>query len=73
MTTDRRALAFALAALALIDGPRPAAAADPLVFISAFAPGERGGIHAYELSIKDGRLKPLRRTAGVRLCCRIAG
>src|SRR5207237_964540 len=29
-----------------------------------FAPGERGGIHAYELSTKDGRLKPLRRTVG---------
>src|SRR5215468_10147600 len=64
MTPDRLALAFALAALALIDAPRPAAAADPLVFVTAFAPGERGGIHAYELSTKDGTLKPLRRTAG---------
>jgi len=64
MTIDRRALAFALAALAMIAAPRPAAAADPLVFVTAFAPGERGGIHAYEFSTKDGRLKPLRRTAG---------
>src|SRR5436190_16928394 len=64
MTTDRRALAFALAALAMIAAPRSAAAADALVFVTAFAPGERGGIHAYELSTKDGRLKPLRRTAG---------
>ncbi len=62
MTTDRRALVFALAALSLIAGPRPAAA-DPLVFVSAFAPGEHGGIHAYEFSTADGRLKPLRRTA----------
>src|SRR5262245_32700105 len=64
MTTNRRALAFALAALALIDAPRPAAAADSLVFVTAFAPGERGSIHAYEFSTKDGRLKLLRRTAG---------
>src|SRR5947207_5918078 len=64
MTTDRRALAFALAALALIAAPRPAAAADPLVFVTAFAPGERGGIHAYAFGTADGRLKPLRRTAG---------
>src|SRR6266702_1843491 len=64
MTTDRQALAFALTALAMIAAPRPAAAADPLVFVTAFAPGERGGIHAYEVSTTDGRLKPLRRTAG---------
>ena len=64
MTTDRRALAFALATLAMIAAPRPAAAADPLVFVTASAPGERGGIHAYALSTADGRLKPLRRTAG---------
>jgi 6-phosphogluconolactonase len=63
MTTEPRALAFALAALALIDAPRPTAAADPLVFVTAFAPGERGGIHAYAFSTKDGRLTPLRRTA----------
>jgi 6-phosphogluconolactonase len=63
MTTDRRAVASALAAFALMAAP--AAAADrPLVFISAFAPGERGGIHAYEFSTTDGSLKPLRRTAG---------
>ena len=36
-------------------GPRPdgrtgpAAAADPLVFVSAFAPGDQGGIHAYDV------------------------
>jgi 6-phosphogluconolactonase len=65
MTTDRRAFAFALAALVLSAAPRLAAAADPLVFVTAFASGERGGIHAYELSLKDGRLKPLHRTAGV--------
>ena len=39
MTTNRRALAFALAALAVIAAPRPATAANPLVFVTAFAPG----------------------------------
>jgi 6-phosphogluconolactonase len=64
MTTDRRALALTLAALAMTASPRPSAAADPLVFVTAFAPGERGGIHAYAFGTEDGRLKPLRRTAG---------
>src|SRR5438445_3203840 len=64
MTPDRWAPAVALAAFAMIAVQRPAAAADPLVFVTAFAPSERGGIHAYEFSTKDGRLKPLRRTAG---------
>jgi 6-phosphogluconolactonase len=64
MTTDRRLLALAVAALALFSAPRPAAA-NPLVFVTAFAPGEKGGIHAYEFSTKDGGLKPLHRTTGV--------
>jgi 6-phosphogluconolactonase len=63
MTTGSWVLAFALAALAITVAP--SAAADPLVFVTAFAPGERGGIHAYEFSTKEGRLKPLHRTAGV--------
>jgi 6-phosphogluconolactonase len=64
MTPDRRALAFALAALAMTADAYPAAAADPLVFVTAFAPGERGGIQAYTFDTADGRLKPLRRTGG---------
>lgn len=64
MTTDRRVLAFALAALAVAAAPTPAPADDPLVFVSAFAPGEEGGIHAYQFDAKTGKLKPLRRTAG---------
>jgi 6-phosphogluconolactonase len=46
MTTDPRALAFATAALALLAAPSPAPATDPVVFVTAFAPGEKGGIHA---------------------------
>ena len=65
MSPDRRPVpALALAALAMLSGPTPAPAADPLVFVTAFAPGERGGIHAYAFDLKSGALKPLHRTAG---------
>ena len=38
------------------------AAAGPVVFVSAFAPGDKGGIHAFELDTKTGDLKALQRT-----------
>lgn len=63
MTTDCRVPAFALAALAMI--ATPGAAADPVVFVTSFAPGEKGGIHAYTLDSAVGKLTPLRRTGGV--------
>ena len=66
MTTNCLGLTCALAALVMIDAPRPAPAADPLVFVTAFAPGERGGIHAYQLSIRDGSLKALGVTSSER-------
>ena len=65
MTRDQLVPAFAAAVLALLAAPTPAPAADPLVFVTAFAPGDKGGIHAYEFDTKDGKLKPLHRTAGV--------
>lgn len=65
MIPDRRAAALALAALALIAMPSPAPAADPVVFVTAFAPGKQGGIHAYTFDTKAGKLQPLHRTAGV--------
>jgi 6-phosphogluconolactonase len=43
----------------------PATAEEPLVFISAFAAGEDGAIHAFQLDRKTGQLKPVHRTAGV--------
>jgi 6-phosphogluconolactonase len=61
----RPVLAFLVAALSIIAGPTPAPARDPLVFVTAFAPGEKGGIHAYEFEATTGALKPVRRTAGV--------
>jgi len=39
--------------------------ADPLVYISAFAAGDQGGIHAYRVDLKTGALKLVHRTAGV--------
>ncbi len=64
MTADRRIQALALAALALIAAPTLAPAKDPLVFVTAFAPGDKGGIHAYEFDGKAGKLKHIARTAG---------
>lgn len=40
-------------------------AADPLVFVSSFAPGEKGGIQAYRFDSSTGTLKPTQRTGGV--------
>lgn len=39
---------------------------DPLVFISAFAPGDKAGIHAYQFDTKTGSLKPVHRTTDVQ-------
>jgi len=64
MLPYRRVPAFALVALAMIALPTPTPATDPIVFITAFAPGEKGGIHAYEFDTKEGKLKPIQRTAG---------
>lgn len=64
MTAMLRVLACAIAALAVIAAPGPAGA-DPLVFVTAFAPGERGAILAYEFNSKNGNLTPIQRTAGV--------
>jgi 6-phosphogluconolactonase len=44
---------------------RAASAEGPVVFISAFAPGDQGGIHAHELDAARGSWKPLHRTTGV--------
>jgi 6-phosphogluconolactonase len=60
--TDRwRVLSFLLASLV---APHLARAHDPLLFITEFAPGEKGGIQAYEFDSKKGKLKALNRTAG---------
>lgn len=42
----------------------PAGAKDPVVFVTAFAPGEQGAIHAYEFNGETGTLKPIHKTGG---------
>jgi 6-phosphogluconolactonase len=42
-------------------------AAEPLIFVSAFAPAEKGGgIHAFGFDSEKGTLKPLQRTADIQ-------
>src|SRR5579862_7982916 len=60
-----RVLGFVLATVSVLCAPAPAPAKDPLVFITAFASAEKGGIHAYAFDTAAGTLKPVRRTAGV--------
>jgi 6-phosphogluconolactonase len=54
-----------LAILAAAFGSLSATAKDPILFVTAFAPGEKGGIHAYEFDLKAGGLKAVHRTGGV--------
>ena len=54
-----------IAGIALMALADFAAADEPLVFVSAFAGGEEGAIHAFQLDLTTGGLKPLHRTAGV--------
>jgi 6-phosphogluconolactonase len=68
-----RSLILVLAALSRVCPPVIAAlvlglaahetnAAERLVFISAFAPGDKGGIHAYRLDLETGALKAEQRS-----------
>jgi 6-phosphogluconolactonase len=65
MWISRPTRVFALATFAMLSAPNFAPAADPLVFITEFAAGEKGGIQAYAFDTKAGTLKPIHRTAGV--------
>ena len=46
--------------------PSNSYADDPVVFISAFAAGEKGAIHAFQFDSKTGTLKPQQRTTDVQ-------
>jgi len=46
----------------MISGARTASAEDLLVFVSAFAAGDDGAIHAYSLNSESGQLKLMHRT-----------
>jgi 6-phosphogluconolactonase len=55
-----------MAAVAILGiASESARAEERLVFISAFAPGDKGAIHAYQLDLDTGKLKPFHRTTGV--------
>ncbi len=41
------------------------AASEPVVFVSAFKPGDEGAIHAFRFDTQTGTLKPLGRTTGI--------
>ncbi|NDB76944.1 MAG: lactonase family protein, partial [Verrucomicrobia bacterium] len=60
-----RPLCSLLIALFLGNVMPVAQTAEPLVFISAFAPGTNGAILAFQLNPTTGVLKPLHRTEGV--------
>lgn len=57
-------LAFVASAIAM-DKPRTARAEDPLIFVSAFAGGEDGALHAFRLNLESGKLTPLQKTTDV--------
>lgn len=54
-----------IASVVLQTATRVTYAETPLVFISAFAPGDKGAIHAFHLDLEGGRLKPAERTADI--------
>ena len=54
---------FPLLVGAMLSNTIPTANADePLVFISAFAAGDKGSIQAFQLETKTGQLKPVQQT-----------
>ena len=63
MHSHRPFLGLALAILATALTSASTTAKDPIVFITSFASGDDGGIHAYAFDTKVGKLKPLHRTA----------
>ena len=60
-----RILLSGLVAAALLVCSRPAVADELLVFVSAFAPGDEGAIHAFTFDGDAGTLKQIHRTSDV--------
>jgi len=64
MSFEQILLLFPLAAgMVLSQTVQATAAEEPLVFISAFAPGEKGAIHAFKLNPETGKLTQVERTS----------
>jgi len=64
-THAKRCLFSLVLGVVLIFSSLAATAADPTVFISAFAAGDQGAIHAFQLNLDTGSLKPMHRTTDV--------
>jgi len=62
---QRHLLFSFVVALLLLTVTRSSQADDLLLFISAFAPGDQGAIHAFQLNTDSGELKQLHRTPDV--------
>jgi len=56
---------FLAAGISLMTLSHSASAEEPLIFVSSFAGGDQGGIHAMTLDEKSATLKPVHKTAGV--------
>lgn len=54
-----------IAGMVLSSASQTTAAEEPLVFISAFAPGDQGAIHAFKLNPETGKLTLVERTTDV--------
>ncbi len=53
------------AGIALMLSANPSFSATPTVLVSSFAPGDQGGIQAYQLNTETGSITPIHRTAGI--------
>ena len=60
-----RSIFLLLAGAMLSNFLSTANAEEPLIFISAFAAGDKGSIQAFQLESKSGQLKPVQQTTGV--------
>lgn len=60
-----RSTFFLAIGMAMTLASQTAKAAELLVFVSAFAKGDEGAVHAYQLNVESGQLKQVQRTAGM--------
>jgi len=65
MIDDLLVYGFLIAFSVLLNTNQVTNANEPLVFISAFATGEQGAIHACQLDLSSGQLKQIHKTADV--------
>ncbi len=65
MRSDLARYLFVMLAGVMPAAAAPASADETLVFVSAFAAGEEGAIHAFQLDSKTGSLTPVHRTTDV--------